>query len=286
MKRLGVVLTLMTLLFCGQAWAAPAGAPASDPRATTEAVLQQALDATKRGAFDEAVDALELLSDSGVVHPDVSYMRAFVYVERARSRARRPGDLGRAAAALSESELLRPDDDVERALVTLRSEISRLRAREGNAPVLQRPSLGRAVTGLLSENTWADAAALGSAVLTAGLVLYLAVKRRSAEIAGATSIVVGLVLGLIGASFALAARHYRMTSRPAVVVVPEARLLDESGRPLAVRSPNPSGVQEGALVYVHEQREGRARVEWGALDGWVDAAQLRVLATRASGSHD
>ena len=116
---------------------------------------------------------------------------------------------------------MRPDDDVERALVTLRSEISRLRAREGNAPVLQRPSLGRAVTGLLSENTWADAAALGSALLTAGLVLYLAVKRRSAEIAGATSIVVGLVLGLIGASFALAARHYRMTSRPAVVVVPE-----------------------------------------------------------------
>lgn len=285
MKRLAVVLALATLLGSGAALAAPvATSTAPERRETTEAVLQQALAATQRGAFDEAVDALELLSDSGVVHPDVSYMRAFVYIERARSRARRPGDLGRAAAALAESELLRPDDDVERALDTLRSEISRQRAREGSAPVLQRPALGRAVTGLLSESTWADTAALGSALLTAGLVLYLAVKRRSAEIAGATGIVVGIVLGLIGASFALAARHYRTTSRPAVVVVPEARLLDDTGRPLAVRAPNPSSVQEGAEVYVHEQREGRAHVEWGALDGWVDASQLRVLATRGGSS--
>ena len=75
-----------------------------------------------------------------------------------------------------------------------------------------------------------------------------------------------------------------MTSQPAVVVVPEARLLDENGRPLAVRGPNPNDIQEGALVYVHERRDGRARVEWGALDGWVDASQLRVLQTRTPGA--
>jgi hypothetical protein len=275
MKRVSAVLTFAALLICVPAFSAPSEAP--------EAVLAEAAAATQRGAFDEAVDALELLSDSGLVHPDVSYMRAYVYIERARSRARRPGDLGRAAAALSESLLLRPDDDVERSLATLRSEIARQRAREGSAPELQRPSLGRAVTSLLSENAWADTAALGSALLTAGLVLYLAVKRRSAEIAGATGIVVGLVLGLLGASLAFAARQYRMTSHPAVVVVPEARLLDDTGRPLAVRAPNPSAVQEGALVYVHEQRDGRAHVEWGALDGWVDASQLRILKTRSAG---
>lgn len=276
MKRLCLSLAFATLLSSGQAFAASTEAP--------EAVLAQAVAATQRGAFDEAVDAMELLSDSGFVHPDVSTMRAFVYIERARSRARKPGDLGRAAAALSESQLLRPDDDVESALVTLRSEIARQRAREGSAPELQRPSLGRAVTGLLSESAWADTAALGSVLLTAGLVLYLAIKRRSAEIAGATGIVVGLVLSLVGASLAFAARQYRMTSHPAVVVVPEARLLDQSGRPLAVRASSPGAVQEGALVYVHEQRDGRARIEWGALDGWVEASQLRVLMTRASGA--
>lgn len=270
----GALLAFAALLSCGHAAAAGNDAP--------EALLASAISASEQGAFDEAVDQLELLSDSGFVHPDASYARAYVYVERARSRAKRPGDLGRAAAALEESRLLRPDDSVDEALTTLRSEISRQRAREGSAPVLQRPSLGRAVAGLLSENAWADAAALGSTLVTVGLVLYLAVKRRAAEIAGATGIVVGLVLGLFGATLAFAARHYRLTSQPAVVVVPEARLLDADGRALAVRAPNPNAVQEGALVYVHEQRLGRAHVEWGALDGWVDASQLRLLQLRAT----
>ena len=187
--------------------------------------------------------------------------------------------MGRAAAALEESLRLRPDETVEQALTTLRSEIARLRAREGNAPVLQRPSLGRAVAGLASENLWANAAALGSALVTIGLALYLAVKRRAAEIAGATGIVVGVVLGITGAALAFAARHYRLTSHPAVVVVPDARLLDADGRALSVRAGSPSAVQEGSLVYVREQRDGRARVEWGAVEGWVNASQLRMLQT-------
>jgi hypothetical protein len=148
--------------------------------------------------------------------------------------------------------------------------------------VLQRPSLARAVTSLLPERVWANAAVLGSLLVTAGLMLYLAVKKRAAEIAGATAIVVGLVLGLLGASLTFAARHYRTTSRPAVVVVPEARLLDANGRALPVRAPTPEAVPEGALVYVHEQRDGRARVEWGTLRGWLDSSQIRVLMTRAA----
>jgi hypothetical protein len=271
MRFWGAFLVCAGLLFSGSAFAASDAAP--------NALLAAAVASVERGAFDEAVDQLELLADSGFVHPDASYARAYVYVERARSRAKRPGDLGRAAAALEESLLLRPDDTVEQALATLRSEIARLRAREGSAPVLQRPSLGRAVAGLFSENLWANTAALGSTLVTVGLALYLAVKRRAAEIAGATAIVVGLVLGLTGASLAFAARHYRLTSRPAVVVVPEARLLDAEGRALAVRAPNPSAVQEGSLVYVREQREGRAHVEWGAVEGWVTASQLRLLQT-------
>jgi hypothetical protein len=62
-----------------------------------------------------------------------------------------------------------------------------------------------------------------------------------------------------------------------VVVVPEARLLDESGRAATVRAPSPGAVPEGELVHVHEQREGRAKVEWGTISGWVDATQLRFL---------
>jgi hypothetical protein len=67
-----------------------------------------------------------------------------------------------------------------------------------------------------------------------------------------------------------------------VVIIPEARLLEETGRPLPVRAQSPSAVPEGALVHVHEQRDGKARVEWGAIEAWVDQTQLRLLATQIS----
>jgi hypothetical protein len=248
-----------------------------------ESTLREAVAAVQRGAFDQAVDALELLADRGFVHPDASYARAYAYVERARSRSRHEGDLGRAVAALEESRLLRPaDKSLEPALATLREEISRRRARGGNSPVQERPTLGRAVTSLLSENTWAIVAAVGSTLLTAGLILYLFVKRRTAEIAGAVGIAAGLVLGLIGGSLAYSARNYRRTTRPAVVVVPEARLLDAGGRARPVARGEAGSVPEGALLYVRESRAGRARVEWGRLEGWVDSAQVRQLATEAT----
>lgn len=242
-------------------------------------VIREALAAVQSGAYDKAVDELELLADRGFVHPDASRARAYVYVQRARSRARRAGDLGRAVAALEEVQRLDRSADLEDKIAALQSEISRQRAREGTAPVLQRPTLGRAITQLLPENVWALLAALGATLLTAGLALYLFVKRRSAEIAGATAIVVGLVLGGIGSALTLGARHYRRTSRAAVVVVSEARLLDADGHALPSSGKVPSAIPEGSLVYVREQSDRYARVEWGAVQGWLDPSQLQLLAT-------
>jgi hypothetical protein len=246
-------------------------------------VLREAMAAIQRGAFDQGVGQLELLADRGFVHPDASYARAYAYVERARSRARHDGDLGRAVAALEEARLLRPNDaSTEDALAALRAEISRRRARGGSSPVLQRPTLARAVTSLFSENTWAIIAAVGSSLLTAGLALYLFVKRRTAEIAGAVAMAAGLVLGLIAGSLAISARNYRRTTSPAVVVVAEARLLDATGRPRTVVRGEAGSVPEGALLYVRETRDGRARVEWGSVDAWLDASQVRQLATEVT----
>ncbi len=242
-----------------------------------QSVVKQAISAAERGAYDDAVAELEALADRGYVHPDASYARAYAYVERARSRAKRPGDLGRAVAALEEVQVLRPSSNVEPALATLRSEISRLRVREGNTEILQRPLLGRAVAALLSENTWAVLSILGSGLLTVGLALYLFVKRRSADIAGATASVSGLVVLAVSGSLCLAARHYRTTSRPAVVVVPEARLLDAEGRALPTQAKAPAAVPEGSFVYVHEQHENYSHVEWGALDGWLESSALELL---------
>ena len=87
------------------------------------------------------------------------------------------------------------------------------------------------------------------------------------------------VLCLLGGALTAGARSFRTTSTPAVVVASEARLLDESGRPLPVsRSGEGNVAPEGAELYVLEHRGGLARVEWGSTVAWVVAGQLRELA--------
>ena len=154
--------------------------------ASAWAAASQAL---KRGAYTEAIDTLELLADRGFVHPDASFNRAVAYVERARSSAASPGDLGRAAAALSEVLLLRPSDEqAEFGLSRIRAEISRRHAREGSAPVMARDSLGRAATSLFDENVWACLALAGSLLLTIGLGLRRFVRRTSAALAARSAL--------------------------------------------------------------------------------------------------
>lgn len=242
-----------------------------------------ASEALKRGAYTEAIDRLELLADRGFVHPDASFNRAVAYVERARSSAASPGDLGRAAAALSEVLVLRPSDEqAELALSRIRAEISRRHAREGVAPVMARDSLARAATSLFDENVWAYLALGGSLLLTVGLALRRFVSLTSAGLAGAIGIGIGAVMLLVGAGMTAGARHFRLTSAPAVIVADEARLLDETGKPLPQKrgSADSMTVPEGASVYVLERRPTLYRVAWGSSEGWLNPGQVRILASR------
>ncbi len=267
------LLTLLLALGAAHAAAAPSDS------ARDFATARQAL---KRGAYTEAIDTLELLADRGFVHPDASFNRAVAYVERARSSGAVAGDLGRAAAALSEVLLLRPnDDDAEVGLARIRAEISRRHAREGTAPVMARASLGRAATSLLDENTWALVALVGSLLLSMGLALRRFVRRTSAELAGAVGIGLGAVLLVPGAGMTAGARHFRLTSSPAVIVADEARLLDETGKPLPQKrgAADSVTVPEGASVYVLERRPTLYRVEWGSSEGWLTPGQVRILAS-------
>lgn len=273
------VLALLVLLAALAAHATKAEAAESDS-ARDFAAASAAL---KRGAYTEAIDTLELLADRGFVHPDASFNRAVAYVERARSSAAAPGDLGRAAAALSEVLELRPnDDEAELGLARIRAEISRRHSREGIAPVMARPSLSRAATSLFDENVWAGIALAGSLLLTLGLALRRFVQGTSAALAGAIGIGFGAVLLCGGAGLAAGARHFRRSSSPAVVVTEEARLLDESGKPLPQKrgAADSLTVPEGATVYVLERRPSFYRVEWGSSEGWVTPGQVQVLATR------
>ncbi|HET7544630.1 MAG TPA: hypothetical protein VFK05_32395 [Polyangiaceae bacterium] len=269
-----VLLSLWLTLPARAAWATPS---------ESEQDFAAASQALKRGAYTEAIDRLELLADRGFVHPDASFNRAVAYVERARSSAANPGDLGRAAAALSEVLLLRPtDEDAELGLSRIRAEISRRHVREGVAPVMARDSLGRAATSLFPENVWACLALIGSVLLTVGLALRRFVQSTSAGLAGAIGIGLGAFLLLAGAALTAGARHFRLTSSPAVIVADEARLLDESGKPLAQKraSAESMTVPEGASVYVLERRPSLYRVAWGGSEGWLNPGQVRILATR------
>lgn len=248
----------------------------ADSSAELFSAAARALD---QGAYGEAIDDLELLSDRGFRHPDASFDRAAAYVGRARSPQARPGDLGRAAAALSETLLQRPDDDEARtALDGVRAEISRRRARQGADPVIARPSLLRAVVGVASEDAWACGALLGAFVLGVGLGLRLWSARPNVRLGGSTAAAIGALLWIAFGAGTFAARHLRKTSEPAVVVVPEARLLDEHGVPIAPqRGVEFTAIPEGADLFVREHRGSMVRVEWGSSRGWIASTDVRLL---------
>jgi hypothetical protein len=125
---------------------------------------------------------------------------------------------------------------------------------------------------------WGTLATLGSLVLSIGLVLRLLVRRESTVVPGSLAIGIGALLLLTGSALTAGARSFRTSSTPAIVVASEARLLDESGRPLPVtRSGEGNVAPEGAELYVLEHRGGLAKVEWGSAIAWVVAGQLREL---------
>jgi len=269
MKHLWLVLALGLVCSAGTA------AAQAEPR-TIEDYFRDANVALEKGATNEAIDLYELMADNGLKHPDTSFNRAVAYVRRAESKQARPGDLGRAAAALSETLLLRPQDaEANDALRLVREEIGRRRAREGAQQVSVSPSLARSVVAILEERTWAILAGLGSALLTTGLALRLWWQRSSTRLSGGVAALLGGILFALCSGFALGSRYFRTTSRPAVVIVSEARLLDETGKPKSIRGAN--AVAEGESVFVVGERGVLAKIEWGTTDGYVNRSQLMLL---------
>ena len=248
--------------------------------------------ALKEGAFHRAVDLFEALADEGYQHPDASFDRALAYIGRVRVGADRPGNLGRAAAALEEVLLMRPDDhEAETALETVRAEVARRRARNGaSADVEAKPSLERALMGLASETTWSVLALTSSLVLTIGLALRTIGRKRPAVdteegsaawhaeatgsryLASTIATPIGVVALVIFASLAAGARHLRMTMEDGVIVVPEARLTDDRG--MAIGG---GPVPEAAKVELSDQRGGLVHIRWGTVEGFVPrSAVLRI----------
>lgn len=272
MKALAVVVACAGLL---GAWA-----PAAHAETSAQA-YSAALSALEKGAPNEAIDRMELLADQGITNADASVLRAAAYLARADGSGAQPGDLGRAAAALSEALLLRPDDaQAERGLEAVQAEIARRKSKHQESVVV-KPRLSRAIAALLPEQLWASLALLASLAVALGVIVRRLARQPLPRLAGMVAISVGSALALVFGSGAYVSEQFRVSSQPAVVVVPEARLTNEQGRQLpSKRGADTTSVPEGATVYVRERREGRCLVEWGSTDAWLRTDQLRLLATR------
>ncbi|MBX3184218.1 MAG: hypothetical protein KIT72_01735 [Polyangiaceae bacterium] len=256
------------------------GEPSPAGRPGSQAAFQRAASALEAGAFDRALDELEALADRGFVHPDASFNRGVAYLRRAESAQARPGDYGRAAAAMQEALRLQPGDaEAARTLAQIESQIARRRSREGRDPVIASPKMARAVVSLVDEDTWAWLALVSSLGVSVGLGLWLWGRAPRQRFTGGVTTAVAGVLLLTLSGLTLQARRYRTTSTPAVVVVVEARLLDELGKPLG-RGPDHEldALPEGALVWITERGGALSRVEWGALQAFVRSAELQPLA--------
>ena len=279
---LAAALCVALCLEQGEAQAA-AGTPPGVDLAPLDAAIA-------KGSFSEAVDQLEQWSDQGLVHPTLSFDRGVAYLGRAESSARKPSDLGQAAAAFEEALALDPSDDEARAVLgRLRETISEQRAKEHASSVVARPRLLRALTGLIGEDVWAGTALLGSLLLALGLAGRLFLRSHEVRLSGSIAAVAGGCLLALGGGMAAAGEHLRRNFAPAVVIVEEARLLDAQGRPVSVaRSPSAQDaagdrVPEGSLVYIAESRGALVKVEWGDDMAWLNAGQLRRITTAEGG---
>src|SRR5690606_31422291 len=102
----------------------------------------------------------------------------------------------------------------------------------GREPVVVNASLSRAVVSLVSEDAWALLAALSALILSVGLGLRLWNPKPRVRFSGGVAAAVTGVALLLFAVLTYSSRHFRVTTRPAVIVATEARLLDIQGRPL------------------------------------------------------
>ncbi len=291
-RALPIGILALVVMAIGAHRAVAADEPDKSAEVAPESLFQRGVAALRGGSLDEAIEVFEALADRGFVDPDASFDRSLSYIGRVRTGSEHPGDLGRAAAALEETLLLRPDDrDAEAALDLVRAEVARRRAKGGaTTDVESRPTLERAIVGIASEWWWSVLAALSSLFLTVGLALRAIASSRddaargddaplaharegAVHLAGVIMVPLGGVALIVFALLAAGARQLRLTTREGVIVTSEAHLVTDKGV-LTSKGPIP----EAARVEIGEQRGALVHVRWGAVEGWTQSDAVRRLA--------
>jgi hypothetical protein len=216
---------------------------------------------------------LESLADRGVSHPDLSFNRGLAYVTRAETATSQVGDLGQATAGFAEALYLRPGDkEAERAVQ--QTQLLATKKTSGDQISSENESLG------IVEKTLHDAspfwlfvlAALGSAATSGGLLLRLS-TRETTRLSGLVTTGIGVFVLFASGGLYFFRQTLFEEARQAVVIAPEARLLDESGASLKGELP----LRESTLVHIGKARRGLAPLVDLGQERWIRTSQLRVL---------
>ena len=224
-----------------------------------------------------AIANLESLADQGVVDAQASYNRGLAYAMRARLAAQ-PGDLGRAIHALEEARSLtsRRDtrDAAQQAIVLLRSDVARRRARLGEPAVVQpAPPLHRTLAHVLPEDLWAILALVSASVFGLGLFLRAWGKGR-VRLTGVTASGVSTLGFAVSLAATLVARHERLHVEEGVVVAESARVVDDKRAPIASESPLP----EGTRLEIVGRDRGYVAVRLPSRDAWIADQTILTIA--------
>lgn len=240
---------------------------------SNEQLFQQGVEALSQDNFDRSIEVFETLSDRGFDHPDAAYNRGLAYLGRVRTKQERAGDLGRAAAAFEDAMIARRSDkNAAHALELVRTEVSRRIGRSKLDFTEQKPSFDRIIVNIASETVWAWLALAASIVLTVGLLLRPS-KSAPLRLTGMIQTPIGLVALVIFAALTIRAHQLRVSYVPAVVVVTQARIIDENGTALPGETPIP----EATRVEIVKRQSGRAMVRYGQRVCWTHASSLRTL---------
>lgn len=277
MKLRIVLATIFTCVAFATSVAADEEVLEEDP-ATLFRGANEALAAGRPG---EAIAKLEALADRGVIDAVISFDRGLAYAARVRAGAEQPGDLGRAAHGFEETRELTRDPglaaDATSALVTVRAEIARRRARAGDPVEIDSGvSLGRSIVDLLPENAWAAIAALTAFVLSIALLVRWRASLPRVKVAATTAGAIAGALLAMSSMLAWAARDQRLHLREAIVITPSARLLDSRHLAMDGVAPLPEGVRARIL----EESGGFSRVAIGNVHGFLPSSAILPLAKR------
>lgn len=260
----------------------PAGDGQEESPSALFASANEALKAERHG---DAIARFEALADRGVVDAAVSYDRGLAYAARVRAKMEQPGDLGRAAHGFEEARELTHDRalarDATAALGEVRAEVARRRARGGEPIEMDHgASPLRAIVRLLAEDTWMILAGVLAFALSVGIIVRAVAKASRAKVAGTTTLSVSGVLLLTVALVMWAARDDRLHLREGIIVVPNARLLDDRHIALGGAPPLPEGARVRLLESAAEGPREFTKIEFGGAVGHLGAGTVLPLAAR------